>query len=352
MSPVIESHGPNYFENPELKAEINADNQAFEDENNSATVEQTEATKKWVAESLGYAEFVNPDELNEKNGPVLNNLEKLVKEIENQYPNLENQTYLPVLSSLVRQNQINLETFDSVLEELDTNGSFVWEDLNLDESEILRIKWVLDQCNKARDIDSIWWKKEFEESFPDIKRQLENKEFSPIESEVYSLIWRNYISTSPDWVDNNPELDFNIAVETAANEILINAQNIRKDTVCFERCIKSIQNGDTNEDRFEWLLMLYTLAWTAEWAVGAKGSKQFQMMKLWVEQRKEVLQRQYQESKELLTNNEVSEQEKIKNKSELELIIAEAWEIESWDIFPAWEIDKISENMSENSEAI
>jgi hypothetical protein len=116
--------------------------------------------------------------------------------------------------------------------------------------------------------------------------------------------------------------------------------------------MKSIQNGNTNEERFEWLLMLYTLAGTAEWAVWAKWSKQFQMMKLWVEQRKEILQRQYQETQELLTNNSTSEEEKIKNQSELELIIAEAWEIESWDIFPAWEIDKMSENLSENKELI
>jgi hypothetical protein len=29
---------------------------------------------------------------------------------------------------------------------------------------------------------------EFEESFPDIKKQIENNECSPIEAEVYSLI--------------------------------------------------------------------------------------------------------------------------------------------------------------------
>lgn len=352
MSPLIENHGPNLFENPELKAEINADNQAFEDEKTSATEEQTEATKKWVAESLWYAEFKNPDEIDTLRGPVLKNNDKLIKEIQNQYPKLEDQPFLPILSSLVQQNQISLETLDWVLEEIDTNGKFVWEDINTDESQVLRIKSILEQCNEARDPESLWGKKEFEESFPDIKKQIENNECSPIEAEVYSLIWRNFISITPDWIEGNPELDFNIAVETASNEILTNAQNIRRDTVCFERCMKSIQNGNTNEERFEWLLMLYTLAGTAEWAVWAKWSKQFQMMKLWVEQRKEILQRQYQETQELLTNNSTSEEEKIKNQSELELIIAEAWEIESWDIFPAWEIDKMSENLSENKELI
>ncbi len=159
--------------------------------------------------------------------------------------------------------------------------------------------------------------------------------------EVYTKGWEKWVQQI------NKSLNY--AFDMQIWELLDGKMNFPQETI--NNLCENIYNGNPMEKivNFE---KIKSIIHTNEWMWWAKQSKEFRVNKQvdWAKQL--VSQEQFQEVRKLLKEANQTTLDQLESKqSQIERILAmEKDEEASWDIFQAWEIDKISENLNEQKE--
>lgn len=308
--------------------------------------ENQEADENTEVESDNYVMDTN-DQYKEES------LDQSVKNITSKYKEVQEESFIPLLEWMCLAWELLFEQYDQILVNYIDLWEFNFEEINISPELEQSILGKIESIKTAKDPESEWWKKEYYTDNPEVQRTIDKWEITPIEAEVNNVIWRHYIPLSNNHDEKSLELNKCTSIEMACKDLNMQAKNLKRTTVAYDRAIKDIYLWINSEKKFEWLLSLYTQIWTAEWSVWAKWSKNFQsLMKQWVEKRKLLLQEQYTEIVTSISDND-NKNDKQSLELEKEQIIAEAKEIDSWEVFPATKVDIHNEsNKWENKEQI
>jgi DNA anti-recombination protein RmuC len=163
---------------------------------------------------------------------------------------------------------------------------------------------------------------------------------------VLNRIWENYLKTP----DKNWQVDvrknISTAIEMAKNEICIEAKNFNRDSQTYKTAIVNIESWNLKK-QLEWINSLYYLAYSTEWKLWAKDSLKNHKNK----RKKELINDANaldEKIQQALKNNNQDEFENLDKMKDS--IIDEVKELVKWDIFEAWELDKIDNSISEKRE--
>lgn len=202
--------------------------------------------------------------------------------------------------------------------------SFMWEN----SKEIEKNKALLEDPEVQKDLDSIL-----------------SKCVLPVEAhsvqEVYAKGWEKWVQQINESVNH--------AFMMQVSELLDGKVNFPKETV--HTLCKNISTGNPMEKivNFE---KIKSIIHTNEWMWWAKQSREFRVNKQmdWVKQL--ISQEQFQELRDLLkkANQTTLDQLESKQKQIEQILAMEESEADDWDIFQAWEIDKISESLANQKE--
>lgn len=343
MNPFNASGWPNLWENPEIAREIASDNEEFAKEKASATPEWTEQLKQSVLESL-YWVSQNTDKLQETQETSLEQKEATIRL----------NKYFPTIDSLNKNELISLHEYSLIID-------YLYENINSKNTpNFSKIDWlnnfqlIEDYIDKVDSTDALEsnnsHQKDMFTDFPEFEEKIQNKNW--FDEAIFSIIWRNYIKIEHGNISSAEanEITLLTAIETSTNKINTIAKNIPKDSQTYLNAIDNIFSWDVEKalDGFE---SFYWLVFSHEWISWAgmekwkKALQQSLEKRLdYIKQRIEILEHQIDLWK--MTQREL--QLKIEQLANLE---TEKEEIESWDIFQAWEIDKFSENLNEQKEA-
>ena len=315
------------------------DNEKLQEDNTAYQLECEAAEEEWKTETM--QEWTNKLLYWKKVESISKN--ELISSVKLEHPELKDESFIPFLEWMCYSWELTVEQYDVLLWNYIEKWEFYFDWLDFSVAQEQSIIDKIDQLKHAKNPENQWWIEDFYTDIPDIKQSLENWEVSLIEEEVLSIVGRHYIWLNENKTPEQIKLNQSVAIEASCEDMLKEAKNLRKDTVAFDRCMADIKgNNDTkniNIDRkMEWLLSLYTQIWTAEWSVWAKWSKNFKAMQQWREKRKEALKQQYEETITAINNNhDDTQQQDLVN--EQEMIVAEAKEIENWEVFNVWELD-------------
>lgn len=289
-----------------------------------------------------------------------------------------------VLSQRQRENlksdeeNVNLDnaaSFSARQEKIDYQQNF-WNnaeinlsnDLGLEPEELDKRLNKTEEKNKNKDQmkTMIYQNESFMESFmwdksqdikqnktlleqPEVQEDLDNilaKCVLPVDAdsvqEVYEKSWEKWVQQI------NKSLNY--AFDMHIWELLDGKMNFPQETI--NNLCENIYNGNPMEKivNFE---KIKSIIHTNEWMGWAKQSREFRVNKQvdWVKQ--QVSQEQFQEVRKLLKEANQTTLDQLESKqSQIEQILAmEESEADDWDIFQAWEIDKISESLTNQKEA-
>jgi len=166
-------------------------------------------------------------------------------------------------------------------------------------------------------------------------------EWDWFKNEVLNKIWKNYLKTETKEWTYDVEKDLQKAIFETKNQIEEEVVNLPKTSETYKVAIKQIQSWDI-EQQLKWIETLYVLAYSWEWKFAKKKLDKYK------EKQKKNLIEEYQKvQKEIEELKKQTETQKTKQKLEelqkqKESIEKQAKELEAWDIFEAWENDKIS----------
>lgn len=164
------------------------------------------------------------------------------------------------------------------------------------------------------------------------------------EEAILNLIGEKYLSIPENTIEEN----ISLAIELKRNGILSDVKNLKIDTQTYKTAIENI-NSENLEKQIRWLKSLHILAYSGEWKY---WKKQIELYK-YVSERQIQLEEKYSQlQNKLKLAKEKWETEKAsKIEDEIKAIENEAIEIESWDIFEAWETDKWPEKIESETQA-
>lgn len=256
---------------------------------------------------------------------------------------IKDNIYYPILEGLLNAEKIHLDTFNSLVEQLNNNwNDFSWFEFKEWEKDI--VLPYIEQIKEIQENDWEWNLEEFLKDFPEI----ESKEKTWLEEDLYNKIWKNYIKIE-DW---ERDKDYSTAIKTTANEIKNNFKNIPTDSVTYKKSLEKI-NSTNIEEQFEWLHSLYLLAVKIDWVSWSKMEKNKQAIEF-INKQKESLKKQYSEIiwEYIKANKEWNEKRKEELKSSMEELLKQTEEIEWW-IFGSLDKEletneKIVDNITEN----
>lgn len=348
---INSSYNPR-IENPDIAAEIKADNLSFKEEQRNATKEWTNEMKKWVLAALYWdikksAENISEEKKNENteketNGDKETNTTESEQEILEKKEKIkeitESKEY-PLIKSVLEKNNINVDTkfFENSTEDWKINIEKLDIENSLKEEISELLDWLKEE-NKEENISNFSKRVEESDIFKSYDTKLEDWKF---QSSVLNVIWSHYIEVPKNSLNENIELSIN----SAKNSILSDFKNINRNTKTFEISIEKIESWSI-EDMISWLETLNNLAVSTSWKFSKKKLD-------WIKKR----EKSKIKKEAILVNNELeiaktnNNYEKIKKlEKEKQSLIQRAEELTSWDIFEAGEIDKISEKLPEQKE--
>ncbi len=245
----------------------------------------------------------------------------------------------PLVKNYLEENNINSNNL-SLNEEwkIDIN-TIDW--LNSEDKEMLN--WLLvnlEWDNKMQNISNLWDIIKDISEFDEFNKEMWDNWF---DDWVLNIIWSNYIDIPwKDWnIDKQKNLS--VAIEMWKNEILNKVKNIKIDSQTYKTAIVNIDSWNLKK-QLEWINSLYYLAFSSEWKLWAKDS-----LKLYKGKRKKelisdanILEQKIQLA---LKNNNTDEFKKLDKQKDV--IINEADELNVWEVFESWKIDKISDEPKE-----
>jgi hypothetical protein len=204
---------------------------------------------------------------------------------------------------------------------------------------IINIEWdnikqnIIDLSKTINDISE----------FDDYNKNITDEWFSDW---VLNKIWENYIKI-PDskWEFDNIK-NIWTAIELTKNEICIEAKNFNRDSQTYKTAILNIESWNLKK-QLEWINSLYYLAYSTEWKLWAKNS-----LKSHKDKRKKELisDANVLEEKIQLALKQWDEKQLKQLDIDKDRIISEVEELVSWDVFEAWELDKITDDLNEKKE--
>lgn len=294
---------------------------------------KTEAMQEWTNELLYWKKVESISK------------EEMISSVKLEYPGLIEESLIPFLEWMCYSWELTVEQYDGLLWNYVEKWEFHFDWLDFSVALEQSVLDKVEQLKNAKNPENKWGIEDFYTDIPDIKLSLENWDKSLIEEELLNIVGRHYIWLNENKTPEQIKLNQSIAIRASCEDMLKEAKNLRRDTVAFDRCMVDIKGSDSNDikniniDRqMEWLLSLYSQIWTAEWSVWARWSKNFKLMQQWREKRMEVLKQQYEETITAINDNkDESQQQELL--SEQEQIIAEAKEIENWEVFNVWKLD-------------
>ncbi len=261
----------------------------------------------------------------------------------------EENRYIPAITRLKETGAINTESYTIITWSIEQNSG----ELNLDNIQIeSEEKQVLKSCVEALDpkrseenikkfsSDIAWI-----EEFGDYETNLDND--WRFESNVLNLVWENYIQI--EWQNGELDKTWDIltAIQTTKNDILTNIKNIPKETQTYKTAIANISSWDLKKS-LEWISSLYILSYSNDWKLAKKGKEVLNHKN---KRKKELIEEAKQVTIDLSNAKQKNDQEKIKKfTKQKNEIIAEARDIESWDIFEAGDLDKVTEEEKNQKE--
>lgn len=256
---------------------------------------------------------------------------------------IEDNKYYPIINRLYESEQITKESYESITKSISENN---WElnldNLSINSDEKKLIDWYiteLDIKNEDKNILNFWKDIKDVEEFKDFNTNLDkNWKF---DSEVLNIVWKNYLKIQVWDEQIDPKQDISTAIETTKNHILKEVKNIPKDSQTYLTAIENISSWNLKK-QLEWINSLYVLSYSSEWQLSKKELSSY------TKKRKEELKERAREitiEMANLANNPNTEKQFKLNLEKID-VIREANEIEWWDVFEAWDIDKVSEKLS------
>ncbi len=225
-----------------------------------------------------------------------------------------------------------------------------WEDLTYlpTEEYISNIKESLN--NKDKNFE------DFKNDIEDFKEVAELSEYdfaienNIFESRVLNKIWQNYLKfPDKNWHCDKIK-DLETAIITTKNEILRDYVNLPIDSETYKTAIKNINSGDIKK-QMQGIDSLYTLAGSKAWELWKTSLDKYK------NNRKKELKIEFNKIKtelETLEQKEDKTEEESKKVKALTVeynsIIKQAEEIDAWDIFESWELDKNTSNSEDIKE--
>jgi len=267
---------------------------------------------------------------------------------------VEESKYYPLINRLFVSKKISNSSFDTIKKNITENQ---WE-LNLDnltlgqeEKELLKtFVTKLDEKSEKQNISDFWNDIKNLDEFKGFKIELdENGKF---DSEVLNLVWKNYLKI-PETEDKiDVKSDVSTAIEITKNKILKEVKNIPKDSQTYLTSIQNISSGNLKK-QIEWINSLYILSYSSEWKL-AKGSsdvseykkiRKEQLMLEWGQ-----LEQEIQKTTDLKKLEELNKRkEEIVNEMSELTWVKDGKKVERWELFPdAWKMDKTPETLKWN----
>lgn len=383
MVPLINSsYNPN-IENPELSAETEADNKAFQEEQKCATPEWTEEMKnslwnmfwQWFDPNKKFnLDFQEPEsepesdpedilsplslgdcDTEEPQGswendksevePKDHNKEGLKKYYEAIPDNIlelhKDKDYFPIIKAL--SSQISVKSLIS-LGELIENNNFELKDIDLSDisdkkdSEIISsyISLYLEKWDNSN-LDNLIKDAINITELGDFKI---DKSTNTFESDILNIVWRNYLNIPNNNWENNYSENILLAIELTSQEINTEVKNINTSSQTYITSKEKIESWNLKQ-ALEWIESLYILAYSSEWKIWSKVEKYITYRRKKIIEEANILDTQILEAQKNKNNDLI---EKL-NKKKQELILESSeitWIKERecvWDIFSAWFMD-------------
>jgi len=287
----------------------------------------------------------------EENGNIEISTEETIKNLENTLDSKNNLEY-PILKWLHDNQQIDSETYSSILENLaknpDTKVKEIITKITIENPETKEeLDRVFNESSPQKNIENFnktlkEYQIEWTEELIDI---VDNKSNDTIYQEIHNLIWSNFLQIDKQW--NNPEKNLQIAIQTAWNKVLDKYPSINKmsDTQAFKNAFIDIKSWNI-KNWIEWIKNLLLLWSTIAFAWKKLNKEHMQKAKWLIEKKyKERIKKIEEDIVKL--NEEIKEnKEKLQeNTNKIEKLQKEKKEITNWELFQkAWKIDKNSED--------
>ncbi len=147
---------------------------------------------------------------------------------------------------------------------------------------------------------------------------------------------KNYVNIpNSEWKIDKQE-DLKLAISYTAFDIQKNVKNIRTDTQTYKKAIENIESGDLSK-MLIWIESLFVLAYSREWKLAKwQADLYFKNRKRSIIKEAEALEYKIQEAEK----NSAENKEKLKELYKMrDLILEEAWELVSWEIFKSTTLD-------------
>lgn len=261
----------------------------------------------------------------------------------------KNSKYLPIIDRLVNTKQISNNTKNILVSEDLDNIKFdniewipeeekkvlEWTFFNLESSENNREENLVELRNDSKELakSSLLWDFDF---------SIEQNNFN---SEVLNKIWKNYLKFPDENGKFDVVEDLWVAINTTKIQILKDVKNIPVNTETYKVAIKNIESNDIKK-QLEWIESLYVLAYSKEWELWTTLDKYKKKKKKKLIEEFEKLNKEFDHLAEQKATEDINKRKKEINKRITE-IWNEANEIEAWDIFEAWDVDKINNSQIE-----
>ena len=178
---------------------------------------------------------------------------------------------------------------------------------------------------------------------------IENNKFEWLEEAVFWIIWRNYIKIE-SWSlnsDQSKDASFISAIETSANKINGVENTVNKSSQTYINAIRNIYSWNI-DSAIDWLTSLYTLIFSNVWINWTAMEKWKKALTKTLEKRLNKIQEKTEMIELQIKSWDLNKEKRKENNEELENLKVEEEEIKTGDIFKAWKIDKINDEVCES----
>lgn len=337
---------------PEPQFWESAENTGGYSENTNTTLAED---KKSLMEDLywikwkdrdNYVEANTGEDVDEK--PERDNYVEIKEGEEVPKESIEDSPYSPVIDGLLKEWHIDKEQYDKTIEEM--------KGLPLEESEVILeklINWLPNLDSKEKNKLINWFKETKEVTKENFEESEFYKDFTSTESlnesdpnDLDLMLAENYIKI-PDneWNEVKKEDNLEITMNVVLNKI------INKHSKDFKSnnsvLINEIRNCENYVDKYVKLKSLLKESKLIDWRWGAKQAKEFSKKAKWVETQKQTLEERFNSLKE-----GIEKARKSKESKAIEQLMEEAIGLKedieaSWDVFEAWDIDLLIQEIQE-----
>ncbi|MDD2871353.1 MAG: hypothetical protein PHS49_05155 [Candidatus Gracilibacteria bacterium] len=260
---------------------------------------------------------------------------------------IEDNKYYPIINRLYESEQITKESYESITKSIsENNGELNLDNLSINSDEKKLIDGYITELDiKNEDKNILNFGKDIKdvEEFKDFNTNLDKN--GKFDSEVLNIVGKNYLKIQVGDEQIDPKQDISTAIETTKNHILKEVKNIPKDSQTYLTAIENISSGNLKK-QLEGINSLYVLSYSSEGQLSKKELSSY------TKKRKEELKERAREitiEMANLANNPNTEKQFKLNLEKID-VIREANEIEGGDVFEAGDIDKVSEKLSAGKE--